>query len=266
MIRLTVRRLAAAACAAVTLAAAGPAPAQEQSKPAQTPAEQSSPFDADEKAAIRAEVRRYILDNPEIIVEAVEILRQRERRKTQARRRGAIEAHKAALADAGRLPVLGNPDGDVTVVEFFDYRCPYCRRVAPDLFTAVESDGNVRLVLKEYPILGEESVFAARAAVAATAQDAYAEFHRKLIGEVKQVNRDSVMKLAERMGLDVAKLRRDMSADWVQEEIRRTRRLAQALEIGGTPAFVVGSEMAPGAVSLERLRGLIARARQEGQG
>lgn len=262
MIPRSAFRLAASLFAAAMLAIVATPAAPQQSKPVQGSEDLASPFDADEKAAIREEVRRYILENPEIIVEAVEILRQRQRQEAQARRQGAIEAHRAALVDAGRLPVFGNPDGDVTVVEFFDYRCPYCRRVAPDLFKAVESDGNVRLILKEYPILGEESVFAARAAVAATAQDAYGEFHRKLIGEVKRVNRDSVLKLAERIGLDVARLKQDMRAEWVDQEIARARQLARALEINGTPAFVVGSELVPGAVSLQRLKDLIAQARR----
>ena len=221
----------------------------------------STPFNVAEEAAIERLVRNYILDNPEIIREAIEVLRTRQEQAESARQRHAVRAHKAALHDSGPLPVLGNPDGDVTVVEFFDYRCPYCQRVAPVVRDVIAEDGNVRLVMKEFPILGENSVLASRAAIAAAEQGAYAEFHDRLMADVDQVSRDHVMGLAETMGLDVAKLEADMRDDSVQGTIEGTYRLAQALGIGGTPAFVVGETLVSGALDAARLRNLIDQAR-----
>jgi protein-disulfide isomerase len=261
MFRLAQRGLAAVVM--ILAAAAIPAAAQQQSEPADVPESLSGPFDANETKAIQGIIRNYLLENPEVIVEAVEILRERQRQAEAQQREGAIKAHKAALTDPGPLPVLGNPDGDVTIVEFFDYRCPYCRSVADDLFETVEADGNVRLVMKEYPILGEESVAAARVAIATAAQGKYAEFHHKLITEVRNVSRESALKLAESMGLDMDKLKADMNDTWVDEELRRTFSLAQALSVSGTPAFIVGGTMAPGAIPAARLRQMIAQTREQ---
>lgn len=261
MIRLVPRGALAALILAVAAALAGPALAQDEA--AQSKPQPGDIFDAGETEAIRAMIREYIMEHPEVIIEAVERMRQREQEAADARRQEALKAHQEALKDPGPLPVLGNPDGDVTVVEFFDYRCPYCRSVAPDLMEVVRDDGNVRLVLKEFPILGQASLFAARAAIAAARQDAYPEFHKKLMTEVQEVNQASVLKLAERMGLDTAQLQQDMQSAEVDQELQRTYRLAEALQIGGTPAFVVGDEMAPGAVGPDKLKEMIAKARQQ---
>lgn len=234
----------------------------KQSRPKSLPKEVTQPFTDAESTAIENIVRSYILENPEIIREAVQILQQREQQATANRQRSAVQAHLDELHDPGPLPVLGNPNGDVTIVEFFDYRCGYCRGVAPDLMDAVEADGNVRLVLKEFPILGPESLFAARAAVAAAKQGAYATFHRRLMMDVNEVTQDSVMALAKDMGLDVEQLRADMNASGIDEALRASYSLAEALEISGTPAFVVGDTLVPGALQRDRLEKLIAEARE----
>jgi len=261
------RRLAAGLAALAMIAATGlAAPATAAEETPQSTAKGgleglAAPLSEAERRAIEGVVRDYILENPEIIREAVQILQQREQQASAERQRSAVKANLERLHDTGPLPVLGNPDGDVTVVEFFDYRCPYCRSVAPDLLRVIEDDGNVRLVLKEFPILGQESLFAARAAVAAAKQDAYETFHKRLMTEVNEVTRDSVLALAEDMGLDTAQLQADMNADGVDSYLRGSYGLAEALEIGGTPAFVVGDTLVPGALSAERLRTLIAEAR-----
>ncbi len=260
------RRLAAGLATLAVIAATGlVAPAAAEDAPQSTAKggweSLAAPLSEAERRAIEGVVRDYILENPEIIREAVQILQQREQQASAERQRSAVKANLERLHDTGPLPVLGNPDGDVTVVEFFDYRCPYCRSVAPDLLRVIEEDGNVRLVLKEFPILGQESLFAARAAVAAARQGAYETFHQRLMTEVNEVTRDSVLALAEDMGLDTAQLQADMNADGVDTYLRGSYGLAEALEIGGTPAFVVGDTLVPGALSAERLRQLIAQAR-----
>jgi protein-disulfide isomerase len=263
MIRLPLRprRLTAALVVVLTAAAlpAGPAPAQQSTPEAVG----DTPFDAEERQEIRRLVREYILDNPEVIMEAVQILQERRRQEAESQRKQALQAHAEALRDPGALPVLGNPDGDVTVVEFFDYRCPYCQRLTDMLLETVEEDGNVRLVLKEYPILSEASEVAARAAIAAAQQGRYAEFHRALMTDIQTVNRNSVLRLAEMMGLDVQQLKADMDSETVTRTLQKTRQLGQALQISGTPAFVIGDTVVPGALDRARLEELIAQARDK---
>lgn len=252
---------AVALAALLALGAGTPVQAQQS-----TPDSASSPFSSEERRAIDQRVRDYLLENPEIIMEAVEILRQREQAKAEKSRRQALDAHREGLEDPGPLEVFGNPDGDVTIVEFFDYRCPYCRSVTDTLLDVVREDGNTRLVMKEYPILGQASVFAARAAIAASMQGKYRDFHVALMTQVKQIDQASVLKLAERMDLDAAQLQRDMQSDTVDQELQRTFALAEALQIGGTPAFVIGDTLVPGKIGKDRLKQLIAQARKDQEG
>ena len=263
--RLSRRLVCAAASGLFAVALASvPAHAQQSTAAQQSAPDGASPFSEQEQDAIDRQVREYILENPEIIMQAVQILRERQEQQAQDARREGVRRHAEALRDSGPLPVLGNPDGDVTIVEFFDYRCPYCRQVANLAVETAKADGNVRVVYKEYPILGPESEFAARAAVAAAMQGRYAEFHKALMNDVQTVNQDSVLRLAEMMNLDVAQLKTDMRSDKVSETIQRTRQLGQQLQINGTPAFIVGTEVAPGAISRDQLEQMIAQARQEG--
>jgi protein-disulfide isomerase len=157
--------------------------------------------------------------------------------------------------------VLGNRNGDVTVVEFFDYRCPYCKRAAPVLDEVIKADGRVRRVMKEFPILGPDSVIASRAALAARAQGKYEELHRALIGARGQLDESAVMAAAKGVGLDLDRLRRDMRSTEIDGIIRRNRELAESLEITGTPAFVIGDAFLPGAADAATFRSLIQKAR-----
>ena len=265
LVRLSRRLLCAAAVGLLALPLIPvPADAQQSTEAQQSAPEDASPFSPEEQDAIDRQVRDYILENPEIIMQAVQILRERQEQQAQDARRQGVKQHAEALRESGPLPVLGNPDGDVTIVEFFDYRCPYCRQVANLALETAKADGNVRVVYKEYPILGPDSEFASRAAIAASMQGRYAEFHKALMNDVQTVNQDSVMRLAEMMDLDIAQLKADMRSDRVTQTIQQTRQLGQQLQINGTPAFIVGTEVAPGAISRDQLEQMIARARQEG--
>lgn len=259
------RRAATLAAVAGSMALLSPVSAQDapQSE-AQTSAGETldGPFNALERKAIRNLVRNYILENPEIIPEAVQILREQQKQAKAEQQQAAVKTQETALNDPGMLPVLGNPEGDVTVVEFFDYNCPYCRGITKQLIETVRADGNVRLILKELPILRESSRTAARAAVAAAQQGAYAEFHERLMTKVQGISEDSIMALAERMELDTAQLQADMTARATEKYLSETQRLARDLQIGGTPAFVVGGELVSGAIGRERLEDLIAQARE----
>lgn len=222
----------------------------------------AQPFSPDQKKAIEEIVRAYVLKNPEIIREAVEALQAKEQQSAEERRVEALARLKDELAFDPGSPVLGNPSGDVTVVEFFDYRCPYCKRTAPVIDQLVKEDGRIRRVMKEFPILGPESLFASRVALAARAQDKYEPMHRLLIAAKGALDQETVMKLAKEAGLDMAQLKRDLNSAAIDEALKKNRDLAGQLEITGTPAFIIGKEFVPGAAELDTFKTIVARARK----
>jgi protein-disulfide isomerase len=226
-------------------------------------AEQSKPqaFGPAEEQAIREIVRQYLLDHPEVMIESLQAYQEKERLATAERQRDALKTQTAALEQDPDTPVLGNPDGDISVVEFFDYRCPYCKTVADKLRNAVLLDGNVRLVMKEYPILGADSEYAARAALAATSQGLYEEFHFALMSTNGQLTKPGVLAVAKQVGLDVPRLEKDMTSGAVDAMLDKNFDLARTLDIRGTPAFVIGNELVPGALDMNQLKQLIADAR-----
>jgi protein-disulfide isomerase len=206
-------------------------------------------------------VRNYLLENPQVIVEAMQVLQARQ----QAAEASEIEAVLAARADEvfrdPMSPVTGNPDGDVSLVEFFDYNCPYCRRVAPVVAEAEAADPQLRIVYKEFPILGPGSVFAARAALAAHRQGLYFAFHEALMQAGGRAEENSVLTVAKEVGLDVERLKSDMKDPEIQAAIDRNLALAEALRITGTPGFVVGRQILRGATDLRTLQSLIREER-----
>lgn len=213
---------------------------------------------------VKALALEAIRENPEIIVEALETLQARQAEAEQAALGDMIAARRDELVNDPNAPVTGAPDGDVAVVEFFDYNCPYCKRAAEPVAQLLEGDRGVRLVHREWPILGEGSVFAARAALAAREQGKYAEMHEALMSHSGRVDEAATLAAAERLGLDLAKLRKDMEAPEVEAHIAQSMALARALGVNGTPAFVIGDALAPGLIPIEELRRLVAAAREEG--
>jgi protein-disulfide isomerase len=206
--------------------------------------------------------REYLLRNPEVIMEALGILKERQRAaEAEGLKRTIAERGEEILNDPA-APVGGNPAGDVTLVEFFDYNCPYCRKVAPTVVELEQADPDLRLVYKEFPILGPGSQFAARAALASRRQGKYVPFHNALMQATEQVTGETVMEIAREVGLDTERLEQDMQDPAIQEAIGRNLQLANALGITGTPSFVIGQEVVPGAVDLRTLQGLIARTRR----
>ena len=212
---------------------------------------------------VRELVRETILANPEILVEAIAIL---EERAAQDRVTGSAEmiaAQREQLEQDPNAPVLANADGDVTIVEFFDYNCPYCRRAAPTIENLVEADPGIRLVYREWPILGEGSVFAARAALASRQQGLYEEFHWAMMDMSGRAEERSVLTIAAEIGLDIDQLRADMEAPEVAEHIETSMRPADLLGITGTPTFILGENLVPGAVEQEVLQRLVDEVREE---
>ena len=209
-------------------------------------------------------VREYILRNPEVLFEAVQRHEEKQRQLQTERDRAAVKEHaKELLADPDSF-VGGNPDGDVTLVEFFDYRCGYCKRFAPALVSITEQDPKLRVVFKELPVLGPDSFRAAQAALAARNQGYYLAFHQALMDTGGPLTDDALMNVAHSVGLDVDRLKRDMETPRVLNILGNNRRLAAALNIDGTPTLIVGDQIVRGAVPVEQLTTMIARARATG--
>ncbi len=217
--------------------------------------------DAPLRQAIEEIVRDYILKHPEVIEQSLQVLERERQQAEKQRAREAVVAHGAELLHDPASPAGGNPRGDVTVVEFFDYRCGYCKGVAGDVRKLLEKDQNVRFVYKEFPILGPESEAAARAALAAHAQGKFLPFHDALMAAAEPLTLPVMLDLARSLGLDVAKLQADMDAPETRAAIERNRALARDLDISGTPAFIVGSELVPGAVDFHALQALVSQER-----
>ncbi len=242
------RRLFALLLAVVPfVAAAGPAAAQVR-----------------DRAEIERIVRDVIRENPEIVLEALEALRSREAKAREEQARRMLTERRDELLRDPASPVGGNPQGDVTIVEFFDYQCGYCKTVHPTVRDLLASDGRIRKVYKEFPILGPGSVIASRAALASRAQGRYHAFHDALMEARGAMNEEVVLRIARSVGLDVDRLKRDMSAPEVERAIRANMALAEALGIQGTPAFVIGEQVVPGALEIDGLRMLVRRARGGG--
>ena len=210
-------------------------------------------------------VLEAIRENPEIVLEAVQIIEQREQQRQAEAAATVLSDNRDLLENDPNAPVLGNPEGDVTVVEFFDYNCPYCRRVKPHIEALLEEDPNVRLVYREWPILGDGSVFAARAALASREQGKYEEFHWALMGMAGRAEEASVIQVAEQVGLDIAQLRRDMKAPEIDAHIAASMELSRALGFNGTPSFVIGDALVPGVIEADQMIQLAEEARAAGQ-
>lgn len=210
-------------------------------------------------------VREYLLRDPKVILDAVERYRAKAREEQAQRSRAAVREHREEIFADPDSPVGGNPRGDVTVVEFFDYRCGYCRRFAPVLGQIMEQDPQVRVIYKELPILGEESFTAARAALAARPQGGYHELHQALMAAEGPLSEQAIMTAARSVGLDTDRLGQDMQAPEILDAIGRNRRLAAALGIEGTPALIVGDQVVGGAVPLDDLKAMIAQSRRRSE-
>ena len=236
---------------------AGPGAAQDKAKPA------AAPFSPAEKRAIEDVVRDFILQNPEVIVEAVRGMQEREKADARERAQKTLETAKDQLLHDPDSPVGGNPQGDVTVVEFFDYRCGYCKKVHPDLVEILKTDKKVRMVYKEFPILGPESVLASKVAIAAWLADKgrYQAFHDATMASSGALSETRLMKIAAGVGFDAAALKKATGDPRIERFIDKNYALAEALDIKGTPAFVVGDQIVRGAIDAEAMKLLIAKAR-----
>ena len=214
-----------------------------------------------QRAAVRSVVREYLIENPTVIVEALDVLQAHQEASERSRMKLALIEHRDALIATPGDPSIGPATASVTIVEFFDYNCPYCKRVTDSLLTLAEQDSDLRVVFKEFPILGDASVIASRAALAAAKQGKYPEFHVALMRHPGKLSIASIEQAAQTVGLDLDQLRQDMRAPDIDAALNANHQLAQALGVNGTPAFVIGDQLIPGAIEPARLRDLIARQR-----
>ncbi|MGC6452954.1 MAG: DsbA family protein [Candidatus Puniceispirillaceae bacterium] len=207
-----------------------------------------------DRAAFTKMIEDYIRTNPEVVREALISLAEREDRERR-------EQAMVILRDDAGDPVLGNPDGSFVVYEFSDYNCGYCKRVFQPLMELIAEDGDIRLVVKEFPILSQTSLLAAQAGIAAQAQGVFTDFHVAMMTGRGAISMESILAAAKEAGADLERLQADMNSPEVAAVIDRTRATAQQLEISGTPGLVIGSQIIPGAISIEQMREIIAAER-----
>jgi len=228
------------------------------------PARAADPIDPARKAEVEQIIHDYFLAHPEFMIEVLRAAEAKVKDEKAADAKGLIAAKQSELLHDASAPIAGNPDGDVTIVEFFDYRCPYCKQVEPSLETLIKEDGKIRIVYKEFPVLGPASVYATRIALAARKQGKYAAFHDAMMAKKGQITEDVVLAVAKAAGLDLDRAKADMNAPEVSEIIARNKALASALEIGGTPTFIIGDKLMPGAGDIDELRKMVDSARKSG--
>lgn len=214
-----------------------------------------------DKEAVEKIIHEYLLDHPEVILDAIKALESKEQAASEKAALDAIQANRAALEQNAASPVGGNPKGDVTLVEFFDYNCGYCKRTHPERSAAVKGDGKVRVVYKEFPILAPSSREAAKAALAANRQGKYEAFHTALMTHEGRLDTNAIRAVAKDVGLDLKKLEQDMGDPAIEAEIKANMDLAQKLGIRGTPGFVIGNTVVPGAIEADQFVALFNAAR-----
>ena len=214
-----------------------------------------------QKGEIGKIVRDYLLKNPEVLQEVSAQLQQKQAALQEKQAGDAIKQNASDIFRSSTDHSAGNVKGDVTVVEFFDYNCPYCKRSYLTINSLIQGDNKVRVVMKEFPILGAGSMFASRAAVASIQQGKYWPFHEALMAVQGKVDDARVMTIAKQVGLDTDRLTKDMTSDSVTAIINKTNDLAQKLGINGTPAFIIGDQLSPGALELADMQSRVAQVR-----
>ena len=219
-----------------------------------------------ERDAFRAEIRSYLLENPEIIMEAVGVLEDREAQQQAQADVALVVANQDALWEDTHSWIGGNPEGDITLVEFIDYRCGFCRRAAPDVNALVEGDGNIRLIVKEFPILGEESMVSSRFAISVkqvVGDEAYRDVHDALLALSGETNETALRRLSDTFGLPTEDVLSHMNSEQVTEVIAANHALGQRLRISGTPTFVMADQVLRGYVPLDQLQVLAQQIRAQ---
>ncbi|KTC65561.1 27 kDa outer membrane protein [Legionella adelaidensis] len=236
-----------------------------------SPIAMADSFSPEQKKEIEKIIHDYLVNNPEVLIEASQVLQQKQQQSMQEQAQGAIKESAAQLFNE-KLGVAGNPTGNVTLVEFFDYQCIHCKKMQPIIDSLIEKDSNLRVIYKEFPIFGKTSEMASQVALAAAMQGKYKQMHEALLKVDKRLDENLIMETAKSVGLDMEKLKKDMESATVMDALEENRKLGEQLHLMGTPAFVIGStpggkfnsnsqpSFIPGAASQESLQELIEKA------
>jgi len=235
-------RLAVPLAAAMLLAVPVAAPAQT--------------FSPDQRQQVESIIKEYLIAHPEVVQEVLAAVDKHQKDAEAQQQRATIRANNATLFNSPHQVVLGNPNGKIEMVEFFDYNCGFCKHALPDMVKLLDTNHDIKFVLKEFPVLGEGSVEAAKVAVAARMQDPkkYMQFHQKLLGGRGAADKARALAVAREVGFDVARIERDMASEEVNTTIAEDMKLADALGINGTPSYVVGEDLVVGAVGFDELK------------
>jgi protein-disulfide isomerase len=223
-------------------------------------------FTGEQRAEIERVIKEYLLRHPELLQDVMSELEKRQAVAEAEKHRATVKEHSAAIFSSPRQVTLGNPQGDVTVVEFFDYNCSYCKRAMVDMIELLKGDSKLKFVLKEFPVLGEGSIQAAQVAAAVRMQDKtggkkYLEFHQKMLTGRGQADKARALAVAKEIGLDMARIEKDMAGDEVKATLEESFKLAEALGLNGTPSYVVGNDVVIGAVGVNLLKEKVNAAR-----
>jgi protein-disulfide isomerase len=226
---------------------------------------QAQNFSGAQKSEIEKIIRDYLVKNPEVLQEAIAALEKKQAAEEAQKHQAAVKDNAEAIFNSPRQVTVGNPQGDVTFVEFFDYNCGYCKRAMVDMMELMKHDPKLKVVLKEFPVLGPASLEVARVAVAVRMQDKtgkkYLDFHQKLLSGRGQVDKARAVATAKEVGLDVARIERDINSDEVKQTLEESMKLAEKLGLNGTPSYVIGPHVVVGAVGVEQLKEKVNSAR-----
>jgi protein-disulfide isomerase len=217
-----------------------------------------------QKKEVETLIGDYLRTNPEVILEAIRAMQEREQAAQLRRQQDGMTARRQELENDPASPVIGNPQGDITIVEFFDYRCTYCKTVLPAVQRLLKEDQKVRYVMKELPILSPESRIAAKVALAVWNSDPkrYFDLHGKLMDARGDLNEKRIFEIAKSAGVDIERTKKSMDAVEIEKALAANLDLAQTLGVTGTPGFIVGNRLVPGAVDYATLKQLVADARR----
>jgi protein-disulfide isomerase len=216
-------------------------------------------FTSDQRTEIEKIVREYLISHPEVLQDVIAEMDKRQASDEAEKQHAAVSENQAQIFNSNHQVTIGNAKGDVTMVEFFDYNCAFCKRALSDMLSLMKADSKLRVVLKEFPVLGEGSKEAAQVAVAARMQDKsggkkYLDFHQKLLGGRGQADKARALAVAKEVGFDMGRLEKDMASEEVNTTIEENFKLAEAMGLNGTPSYVIGSDVLVGAVGLDALR------------
>jgi protein-disulfide isomerase len=229
------------------------------------PAASAENFSDGQRGEIETIIKTYLVSHPEVVEEAMAELTKRQAAAETEKHEASVASNADAIFNSPRGVTLGNKDGDVTFVEFFDYNCGYCKRAMSDMLDLLKSDSKLKVVLKEFPVLGEGSVEAAKVAVAVRMQDPggkkYLDFHQRLLGGRGPADKARAMAAAKEAGLDTARIEKDIASPEVRATIEENFKLAEAMGMNGTPSYVIGKQVVVGAVGLDGLKEKISTAR-----